>query len=190
MLSKENTQDVTGDNNNTSGRDTIIKNYYSGIIETEDAAPTVVEEILSYVITNVSKQGNLAKGLPEKLVKASAKINKNFLKSKEKEEVRQHFTYSYVNIALIEEKYRELDNNLQLDIHSHIYSVYQDMKNTKPNIEILRDLFKFFLPPGKEMNSQYVNISKAFVLFFFDDCTIFEKTKQEKAIQTSLFNQI
>ena len=190
MLGEKNKQNIDGDANITSGRDTVTKNYY-GVAADEDLSPTIVDDILAYVMTNVSKQKDvISKGYPEKLIKTNAKINKNFLKAKEKEEVKQHFTYSYINIALIEEKYRLLDNNIQLDIHNHIFSVYQEMKSTKPNIEILRDLFKYFLPPNKDRDSRYVSISKAFVLFFFDDCTIFEKTKQERAIQTDLFSQI
>jgi hypothetical protein len=186
MFDQKKGQEISGNNNITSGNDTVIHNYGSATA-VEESTPTIIDEILTYVIENISKREYSSKGHPEKLLKTTAKINKNFTKAKEKEEVKTHFTYSYMNISVIEEKYRLLDNNLQSDIHSHVFSVYQELKNTKPNIEILRDLFKVFLPPGKERDSQYVNISKAFVLFFFDDCTIFEKTKHERT-QPSLFD--
>lgn len=182
-------QSVSGAGNVTSGNDTHIHyNVYLQTADTEISGQTVIDDILTFVIDNIKKPGNTVKGKPEKLIKTRQKIERNFKKADERAEVKEYFTHSYTKINLIEEKYRLLDNNVQLEIHGYIFSVYKELKTNKSGIEILRELFKHFLPTGKEKDPQYVSFAKAFVLFFFDDCTIFEKTKQEKAAQTSLFD--
>jgi hypothetical protein len=180
-------QKIEGDDNQTAGRDILVNNYYASTAESINNT-TIVDEILQYVKSTVSDHTTTKKGLPEKLLKTKAKISKNFRIAKEKEEVMQHFNFSYLKISLIEEKYRTLDNSLQMDIHSQVYSVYQNLKQNKTSIETLRNMFAYFLPPGKDRDPQYVAFANAFVLFFFDDCTIFEKTRQEKSLQITIFD--
>ncbi|MER3329220.1 MAG: hypothetical protein RIF34_06535, partial [Candidatus Kapaibacterium sp.] len=83
------------------------------------------------------------------------------------------------------------DTELQTDLENHIYTKYIDLKaENVSNIQILRGIFKIYVPDGQSNNPSYVNMAQAFVLLFFEDCTIFEKTEDEVSKQGDLFSSL
>lgn len=125
-----------------------------------------------------------------KLVHALKKIQINFKSEEEEQEVRTYFSNSYNKKNSIERYLISLESEFQLDLENHIFGKYSDLKSTKPNIEILRDLFKLYIPNSKEDDPLYTNMAQAYVLLFFEDCTIFEKTEEEKDKQGDLFSDL
>ncbi len=112
------------------------------------------------------------------------KIKLNFENEDDRGTVRSYFFYALTKVSLIEQRIQEEDGDIQNDLHSHLLNQYYELKLAgHKNIHILHELFKIFIPAGKEADPTYSNLSKAFVLFFFDDCTIFEKTESEKKVQ-------
>lgn len=125
-----------------------------------------------------------------KLIHALKKIQINFKTKEEEEEVRTYFSNSYNKKNSIEGYLIGLDSEFQLDLENHIFGKYVELKSTKPNIEILRDLFKLYIPNSKENDPMYTNMAQAYVLLFFEDCTIFEKTEEEISKQADLFSEL
>ena len=167
---------VTGDNANIF------------IAPDEKKEQGIIEELFKFVLKQMH-ESHTNQNRPNKLIHTLEKIKINFENLSEQNEVKQYFTHSYNKINLIERYFENLDSEEQNDIHNFAHLRYQELKHKyNTPIETLRNLFKEFVPKNKESNPQYVNLSNAIVLFFFDDCTIFEKTKIEKSNQTSLFD--
>lgn len=183
-------QSISGDGNYQADGNITVNNYkYAS--EEEKVSRGIIDEIFELVISKEGNNTHIEKALPEKLLKAEKKIKRNFKKTNEINEVSTYFKYAYSKVYLIEEAYKnigiERGTDVQNNIHSHIFGVYKDLQNAHSNnLDILKALFKFFTPEGKAKDPLYDNIAKGFVLFFFDDCTIFEKTREEKNIQTVL----
>jgi hypothetical protein len=115
------------------------------------------------------------------LLKTEKKINRNFKKTNEKTEILDYCKFASEKIALIDKAFSNLNSQEQNDIHTYILSRYcENRKNGSDNLNNFYSLFKHFIPPDKLNNPTYENIAKSFVLFFFQDCTIFEKTREEQ----------
>lgn len=184
-------QAIKGNNNTQAETIVYTTNNYSATEQEEVVDRGIVDEIFNSIISSIQDgQSNKEKGLTEVLLKSGKKIIKNFKTDADREEVKDYYKYAYLKISLIEENYQKIGiergNDVQSDIHGYIHGLYIELKGKHDSsILILRELFKKLVPKGKEDNPLYVNIAKAFVLFFFDDCTIFEKTAEEKK-QTKL----
>ena len=178
-----------GNNNNQVINEGTL-NLYTNLVSQESIDLGIITEILEYVIENSqSKMNQREKAKPEKLLKAETKIKRNFKKASDKKVVGNLYLFALQKTALIEEKFSQLDSNNQADIHSSIYSKYIENKSRNmSSMENLKNLISCYIPKGKENNPHYENCAKAFVLFFFGDCTIFEKTKDEKAYTPNLFS--
>lgn len=176
---------IEGNNNIVAGSGSKVF-----VIPDEKREQGVIEEIFQMVLDKIETQ-QTNKAQPERLVHTLEKIQLNFFDIEEQQEVKCYFTASYNKISLIERYFETLENEDQNDIHNYAFLNYCELK-TKFNsqILILRELFKVFIPDSKDKNPQYVNIANAIVLFFFDDCTIFEKTQSERIKQISLFDDL
>lgn len=173
-----------GNNNITAGGDVIFNS------PNEQREQGVLEDIFKYVLDRIGTSDQ-KKEKADKLLHTKQKIELNFKSDDEQHEVKEYFTKSYHKITLIEKYFELLTSEEQSDVHNYSYLKYRELKgNGKAPINILRELFKIFLPDGKEKNPQYINLANALVLFFFDDCTIFEKTEQEKNKQKTLFDEL
>lgn len=106
------------------------------------------------------------------------KIVLNFPTTDDQEEVRTYFNYAIQKISHIERRMGEEDTETQNDLHAYVYSKYREVKKRGLSpIETLHGLFTEIL---KGTNVSNENLSRAFILFFFDDCTIFEKQSSHK----------
>lgn len=138
----------------------------------------IIDEIFKSVIQQLQASEHKQ---DRKYVNLNKKIEINFRSKEDRKRVRQYFKYAYTKVSLIEKRIQEEDSEIQNDLHGHVFNRYNALKDRcLSNTEILEELFKQFIIPGKEDNAEYGNLTRAFVLFFFDDCTIFEKTDIEK----------
>ncbi len=179
---------IPGDHSKVvGGDDNSVTNIYS---DNEKREQGILEEIFNYVINKV-KDNSKRNKKSDKLIHTKEKIELNFEGEAERQEVKEYFTHSYHKIILIESYFELLSAEDQNDIHSYSYLRYQELKGKLDSpINILRELFKIFLPDGKEKNPMYINLANALVLFFFDDCTIFEKTAHEKDDHKTIFDEL
>lgn len=182
---------VKGSNNITAIRDVNI--YHSSAISQENEMG-VINDIFKYVIevTKSNENSFSNQGLSkEKLLHLNDKINLNFNSEAEINEVKEYFTQLFSRISAVEKHFQMLDENDQEDVHFYVSSAYNDLKRTeKDKVIILKRLSEAFIPPSNYKNPTYVSIAQAIVLFFFDDCTIFEKTKKEEIKQINLFENL
>ncbi|MBK9583412.1 MAG: hypothetical protein IPO48_16390 [Saprospiraceae bacterium] len=112
------------------------------------------------------------------------KIELNFTEESERQEVHNYFTFAYSKLSLVESKFSALDTEDQDDIHAYLLARYKTLASqSNSNIEVLRKLFQEILPNEKKNNPKYKNAAHAFILLFFDDCTIFEKTEKQKSVK-------
>lgn len=183
---------ITGDGNINANRDI---NYFLDSATNQEAELGVINDIFIYVIENSKSQENIISNenpdFQNKLLHLNEKIKLNFQTENEIKEVQEYFTKLFSKISSVEKGFQLLDEDAQMDVHFYISSLYQDLKRAEENkVVILRQLTDAFIPPNHLKNPTYVSIAQAIVLFFFDDCTIFEKTKKESNNQTNLFEDI
>lgn len=175
-----------GKNNIQSGRDTIVQsldlNEY-GIID------DIFENVLNK-IKDSSPIDTKSSNVQDKLIHINKKIEINFKRDEEREEIKQYFTQLFTKITIVESIFQTLDTEQQNDIHYYILNCYNGYKRDSSisnPVEILEKLSLNFLPNNQFKNPTYNSIARAIVLFFFDDCTIFEKTDTEPK-QHTLFD--
>ncbi|MDN3595301.1 hypothetical protein [Zunongwangia endophytica] len=173
---------IKGDNNLMAGRD-IYQNFPE-----EDYG--VIDTIFNYVLDKI-KEGKSDKPslTKDKLIHINEKIKLNFINKSERDEVRFYFTQLYLKINFVEKAFSTLNSQDQASIHYYIHSNYKKLKrqSLRP-INILIDLPEIFVPKKYSKNPSFKSIAQGIVLFFFDDCTIFEKTSSEG--QNDLFSEL
>jgi hypothetical protein len=109
-------------------------------------------------------------------LETSKKIELNFVDSSDCEHVQTFFSQTFDRISAIEAYFQTLDANQQLDITSQVYDSYVSHKTDgKGSMQILMALFEEYTPQDKRGDPAYHRAAKAFVLMFFEDCSIFEK---------------
>ena len=177
---------IKGDKNVLAGRDVIFNNE----IEQEDYG--VIETIFDYVLEKVDERidNNESSLSRDKLLHINDKINLNFTNEGERKNVQEYFTHLFLKISFVENAFASLSSDDQSDIHFYILNSYNKLKRKlKTPIEILETLSEIFIPKNQIKNPNYQSIAQAIVLFFFDDCTIFEKTSKEES-QKNLFSDL
>jgi len=113
------------------------------------------------------------------------KIQINFSLKEEQEELRDYLKYAFSKLQLINDRMAIEAPSNQDDIHAYVVGLYHKYRKAgKTNMDILVSMFDDVLPKSKKSDIHYQNLAKALILFFFDDCTIFEKTKEEKNAYT------
>lgn len=179
---------VTGDSPEIKIKNTI-NNYANAHKEVEEQI--IIQEIFDNAI-ELSKGDSVSVKYKDdgKLTHTLKKIKINFKDKNHEDEVRMYFTNSFNKKNSIERYLVSLDSELQTDLENHVFGKYSQLKDTKTSLEILRELFVIYLPIGKRNNPIYTNMAQAYVLLFFEDCTIFEKTEEEINRQTDLFSDL
>jgi len=158
-----------------AGRDININ--YSGDAKSEERDFEIIDEIFKNVVQKIKNKDY--NRLDKKYLRIHEKIKLNFVDTKDKERVQDYFKTAYTITSLIETRMQEEDSVIQEILGGHIFEKYNKLKDEGlENINILEKLFGQFIIKGKEDNPFYTSCARAFVLFFFDDCTIFEKTKK------------
>lgn len=171
--------------------DNIEKNMYMDV-HNEEKEHEILIEIFnkaierSKTITNEEKKKLASKNSDIWIHTEKKKIPLNFKKSEEQYEVKEYFKLSLLKKEVIREIFESYDNFDLNEISLILFFDYNKCKeDEKDNIKILRKLIDIYT---LKKNKNYKSLAIAFVLTFFEDCTIFEKTETEqKDIQTSLF---
>lgn len=154
-----------------------IQNNYVAYELDEESERTIIDEIFDHVI-HVLKgyTGNPSRDQ----IKLEEKIQLNFTNLEEQKAVQTYFNYALTKVKLIEERISVEEVDVQQDLQEHVFGKYYELKTKGlTNMDILHNLIAEFTPVGKDKDPQYTGLARAFVLFHFDDCTIFEKTKRE-----------
>ncbi|MBE2227332.1 MAG: hypothetical protein IAE93_08325 [Ignavibacteria bacterium] len=173
---------LRGNKNITSGKNTNIENYIN-VVDEDINDLGIIGEVFNYVYQNSKTYTSRMSQTDSLFLHVKEKIKLNF-KEEDTEEVNKYFKYAYTKMHIITEKYTNLSADEQNDLQAYMFYLYSDLKSQRlESIVILRTLFKKIIPNDKEQNPSYQNISVAIVLFFFDDCTIFEKTEIESKLE-------
>ncbi len=156
-----------------------LENDFEILEAKEKADINIIENIFDDVLKRINNQNEYTNDY--KMIKIKDKISLNFKSEEDKSEVEKYLKYAILKLELTRKRLSEEDPESQNDIHSHIYYNYNKLKRKGlKNIEILHSLFEYFIPKDKIGFSEYENLTKAFVLSFFEDCTIFEKVKNNQ----------
>jgi hypothetical protein len=146
--------------------------------ETDKRDFGIIDEIFKSVIEKL-KASKIT--IDKTHININEKIELNFHSKEDRERVQKYFKYAYTKVSLIENRIREEDSEIQNDLAGQIFGKYNLLKDEGlQNVQILEGLFEQFTIPNKKDNPEYINLARAFVLFFLDDCTIFEKISAEK----------
>src|SRR3989344_3891596 len=139
----------------------------------------IISEIFEHAVDQAAEHPPLEDATHLDLNK---KIELNFHTDDEKARIREYFKLAYSKVAAIQRRIEMAKPEAQNDLQGHVLSRYFTAKDEGlTNMQILEKLFREFTLPDKAQNPTYSNLTRAFVLFFFDDCTIFEKTEEERA---------
>jgi hypothetical protein len=153
---------------------------YDVLGQIEDNETSIVDTIFRNVLNDI-ETGVGDKYTYSESIKIVEKIQINFISTQERNSVSEYFRFAYRKYKLIQDRVQLEKPEVQNDLHADIFERYSKLKTQNlSNIEILDKLFTDYVPSGYEENETYKNLSKAYVLFFFEDCTIFEKTAGER----------
>lgn len=166
---------VAGDANGSQFANEI--NNYNILQNEEDQDFNIINEIFEFVLKNVKDSD------PSKVddhLNVTDKIKLNFIDNSDQNAVSEYYRLAFPKINLIEKRLKEEENEIQNDIQSLVFEMYYKKKsNNKKNIDIMHELFDEFVtnfvPKNKKNDPSYRQMAKSFILFYFDDCTIFEK---------------
>lgn len=175
----DNSPIIEGDVNNSHIGDIVYFNQLQE--ETDDLV--IVNKIFKSVIEKIE---NKEYTVDNQHLNLDDKIKLNFTDSDERNAIVKYCNFAFTKISLIERRLQEEDSETQKDIQSYIFGRYFKLKSEKKsNIDIMHSLFDIFVPKDQKNDEKYIHLAKAFVLFFFEDCTIFEKTEREKYANTN-----
>ena len=110
-------------------------------------------------------------------LEVNKKIEFNISDPDEQARIKKLFEDIYDKINVIEKTFSNLDPSQQRTITIDVGEQYHKFlkKNNSNMIETLEELFDHYTPETKSKNPEYNLLARAFVLFFFDDCTIGRK---------------
>jgi len=167
--------------NTTINNTFTVGNKSAPGVPEEKVEVSIIDEMFQAVLVKI-KANPSPKPPVEPSLSLTDKIQLNFTDAKEQEEVVRYIQTALLKMSIIEGTFKALGNEEQNDITAHIFQRYNERKRKGlQNIQILTELFSEFTPAGKQSDPAYTNLARALVLFFFDDCTIFEKTTKEKS---------
>jgi len=186
---------TSGEGNTVSGRDTVFEgdSFNNFTVTGEKDELGIIQNIFDKVLNDVNKAEYIeteSSKTRDKLIHIKEKIEINFKNNDEREEVKTYFTQLYSKISFVEKAFQVLDSEQQNEFHYYVMNNYKKLKRSDDNysqIQILDNLTKVFIPKNQTKNPAYQSVAQSIVLFFFDDCTIFEKTQIEPK-QISLFD--
>lgn len=137
----------------------------------------IIEDIFKGVLEN--RRENTPVNKKFSLTKLNRKIEINF-EQKFRTFVSRYYETAYIYIPKIEYIFTQFSPDDQNDIHADISDKYiRYLVEGKSSFEIMLKLFDAYIPTSKKDNPKYKNISKAMILFFFEDCTWGEKLEEE-----------
>jgi len=137
----------------------------------------IINEIYEMVLNKEKENLELSKD--RDFLDINKKIELNIKNKLDRERIKKLFESIYDKISLIEKTISELDASQQRTLSIDIKEQYHlAMKETNQNVsDALDKMIKHYTPEQKSKNPSYNNLARAFVLFFFDDCTIGRKNK-------------
>lgn len=144
-------------------------------IETFQEDLGIIAEIYKSVLESPKQSLTMEKD--HNFVAINKKIEFNISDPEERKRIKKLFEDIYDKINVIEKTFSELDPSQQRTITIDIGEQYQKFikKNNSDMMQTLEDLFNHYTPKTKSKNPEYNLLARAFVLFFFDDCTIGRK---------------
>lgn len=174
---EENAMQHFENNSINNGTQILATNVYLKSANEEQEEVVVIDEIFSHILNALKNY----KGTTEEgYLHLDEKIKLNFTDENDRKAVANYFKLALTKVKLIEKRVQEAENETQNDLQGHVFGKYYELKKIgMGNMEVLHELFNIFIPKNKERDSCYVNLAKAFVLFYFEDCSIFEKTQAE-----------
>lgn len=158
----------------------IPENLYQEQVVSETKEVEIINKIFIDVLAKIDTE--FEEDEDSSSISLEEKIQLNFQNEVDREEVRDYFKYALQKISLIDQRMGEEDIENQRDLQSFVLSRYKKLQrqNLEP-IVILNKLFEEIIPLTEK---PYENLAKAFILFFFEDCTIFEKNKEKIYVDT------
>jgi hypothetical protein len=157
----------------------------------------IIDEIFHHILENVPSKGTTLKQIRDSkpFPKLKVKVPLNFPKQQMNTfQEMLHQTWDKKN--LVEHYLAELsaiDQTKVFDLREHIQSEFRRIKSSSDhNIEIgdlpiIEQLSEQYLKDSKKNDPVYQANAKAIVLYFFEFCTIGQKTKKEEGETLDLF---
>ena len=134
----------------------------------------IISEIYSTILEKDKK--NLEITDSRDFVEIEEKIKINIKGENERSKMKRLFEGIYNYIGMIEKTFSDLDSSKQRIITIDVMEQYRLAMKEYDNISRALDkMIEHYTPKHKSKNPEYNILSRAFVLFFFDDCTIGEK---------------
>ena len=147
---------------------------------------SIINELLTYVL-NLAKHtnSNLSRDAYD-FVNIKEKLKINFVNFDDRKRVYDYLVFCFEFLATIEHVFSSLDNLDQKAIRHQVRTDYDQLKaQSTDNVQIFSELSQRY---NTQHNERYKLLSRCLVVYFFDDCTIFEKTSKEALmVQQSLY---
>lgn len=161
---------------------TQINNSYINGAQRDNLNYVIINELLSSVLSFVSTDSISIEEF--EFVKVSEKIAINFVESDVRDRIKEQIISGYEFLPLVNKAYTALSSFDQKCIKHQVNTDYSNLKSRGiENEQIFSELSQRY---NIRKNEHYNFLSLCMVVYFFDDCSIFERTKQEKMVQGSL----
>ena len=181
-MSKNITNSGDGSDNITASDGSTVNKININIAQQqklEDKKVSIIDNIIKNVVETINLEELELENTDNTVVGFSDKVKINFSDTEDQDQVIAFYRDALQEIVLIEKRIQQENNSYQRAITQTIRLEYNELRKSESNnMNILLSLIdKFYNANNIEEEFLEIcrNVTIAFVLFFFDDCTIFKK---------------
>lgn len=140
----------------------------------------VVNDIISHCVSSMEGSKIETKTAQDLPLHTTEKIILNFEDPAEADAVVRYIRNSLVYSSDINEAINLFPNLDSSDLEGYMMHVYGRLsQNDDPPMKVLLDMFDFFVPADRQADYSYFSWARRFVCKYFENCTIFKRTKNE-----------
>lgn len=142
----------------------------------------VINEIISTCIERIKTSPPVSTiSADERLLHSKEKIELNFQGTSDADQVTEYLRHSLAYSDTIAEAINQYPGLDPVDLEDYMRDVYNKHKlKDSRSMHILLAMFDSLVPAEKADDIIYLSWSRRFVMKYFENCTIFERTKAEQ----------
>lgn len=178
MSFSTNKQLANGSKNKLAGRDIKISNRYEQRARGISLKMKLYKELFDSLLRDLDSNQTVITD-DGVFLRTKSKIELNFPESKEV--VADYYNESICELELVRSAIQMYSGSQQKAVHSQLRRRYNELKlEYKEPLAIFHALVEYMTPREKQDDPLYSGVAQSIVLFFFEDCTLFEKTFAER----------
>lgn len=152
----------------------------SPLIDNPDKSIPVISEIVAQCMSSMNTEQLGVKTTQELPLHIKEKIVLNFEDAAEADQVSRYIKNAMVYSSTINEVVNNFPDLDPADLEEYMMDVYNRLESQNKNpMQILMEMFDYFIPKAHAGDLKYMSWSRRFVLKYFENCSIFKRSKRE-----------